>query len=332
MKDFMDFSGALDGEDPTISQGADRFTTGTDYNGDGIMDGEAVYEDLNGDGVFDTITASVDTNGDGIVDFVSAYQDTNGDGFTDYSATLMDVDTNGDGIADSVFFGEDANGDTVFETTQIMDAEEWAMFTGGPDSGYVPVDEGGGFDAGYEQFNPAETDMSQVVGTPAADEQCWNYQGESGPCAIYAQVMAYEGMTGQDIDPEQMIDIATEQGWYDGTGTTLEDMDKVLNYLGAETEKGFDGNMEDLHNCLENGGRIVVAVDGNEIWYGNTETYAPNDPNHAVEVIGIDYSSPEPMVIINDSGTMDGHAITVPASQFMDAWEDSGCYYVEAYA
>ena len=143
--------------------------------------------------------------------------------------------------------------------------------------------------------------------------------------------MAYEGMTGQDIDPEQMIDIATEQGWYDGTGTTLEDMDKVLNYLGAETEKGFDGNMEDLHNCLENGGRIVVAVDGNEIWYGNTETYAPNDPNHAVEVIGIDYSSPEPMVIINDSGTMDGHAITVPASQFMDAWEDSGYYYVEAY-
>ena len=40
MKDFMDFSGALDGEDPTISQGADSFTTGTDYNGDGIMDGK----------------------------------------------------------------------------------------------------------------------------------------------------------------------------------------------------------------------------------------------------------------------------------------------------
>ena len=76
----------------------------------------------------------------------------------------------------------------------------------------------------------------------------------------------------------------------------------------------------------------TLAVDGNEIWYGNTETYAPNDPNHAVEVIGIDYSGSEPMVIINDSGTMDGHAITVPASQFMDAWEDSGCYYVEAYA
>ena len=133
-------------------------------------------------------------------------------GFTDYSATLMDVDTNGDGIADSVFFGEDANGDTVFETTQIMDAEEWAMFTGSPDSGYVPVDEGGGFDAGYEQFNPAETDMSQVVGTPAADEQCWDYQGESGPCAIYAQVMAYEG----DVYKRQIWTITRDSPIYMG--------------------------------------------------------------------------------------------------------------------
>ena len=84
----------------------------------------------------------------------------------------MYVDTNGDGIAYSVVFGEDANGDAVFETTQIMDAEEWAMFTGSSDSGYVPIDEGGDFDAGYEQFIPAETDMSQVVGTPVEDERC----------------------------------------------------------------------------------------------------------------------------------------------------------------
>lgn len=56
MNDFMDFLGNLDGEDPTISQGADSLTTGTDYNCDGITDGEALYEDLNGDGVFDTIT------------------------------------------------------------------------------------------------------------------------------------------------------------------------------------------------------------------------------------------------------------------------------------
>ena len=71
-----------------------------------------------------------------------------------------------------------------------MDAEEWAMFTGSPDSGYVPVDEGGGFDAGYEQFNPAATDMSQVVGTPVADEQCWD-------CLLYTS------LSFQSHDPSQ---------------------------------------------------------------------------------------------------------------------------------
>lgn len=327
-----DFS--FDSDDTFVSGNDSHYSSYSqmlDINGDGIPDGTAVYEDINGDGIIDNVVASVDTNGDGIADFASVYVDQNGDGIIDYSFTAAEIDTDGDGIADSVFYGEDLNGDSVFDNTQIMDADEWMDFVGLPDDSFVPVDEGGGFSAGYEQFDSSDTDMSQVVGTPVSDEQCWEYQGESGPCAIYAQVMAYEGLTGHDIDPEKMIDVATENGWYNGSGTSMEDMDKILNYLGADTESGMGGDMDDLHECLENGGRIVVAIDGNEIWYGNTEVYAPNDPNHAVEVIGIDYSGEEPMVIINDSGTMDGHAIMVPESQFMDAWEDSGCYYVEAY-
>ncbi len=332
MSDFEDFFFSDQNEDPTAISPASDYWEQLDINGDGIADGIEVYEDIDGDGIFDSVTAFVDTNGDGVVDFTSVSLDQNQDGIIDYSLAAVEFDTNGDGIADSVIVGEDNNGDTIFETTQVMDAEEWAMFTGNTDYSYVPVDEGEGFSAGYEQFDPAESNLDQVVGTPIGDEECWAYQGESGPCAIYAQVMAYEGMTGQDIDPEKMIEIAEENGWYDGNGTTLEDMDKILNYLGAETEAGMGGDMDDLHRCLENGGRMVVAIDGNEIWYGNSDVYAPNDPNHAVEVIGIDYSGEEPMVIINDSGTTDGHAIMVPESQFMDAWEDSGCYYVEAYA
>ncbi len=331
MKDFEDILSGFDGDDPTVSENATTYSEPLDIDGDGVYDGVAIYEDFNGDGIFDSATAWVDTNSDGIHDFVSVYHDQNGDGVIDYSLTAADVDTDGDGIVDSVFLGEDTNGDTVFETTEIMDADEWEMFTSNMDGDYVPMDADGGFSAGYEQFDPSQTNMDQVVGTPTADEHCWEYQGESGPCAIYAQVMAYEGMTGQDVDPQQMIDVATENGWYNGSGTSMEDMDKILNYLGAETETGMGGDIDDLQECLENGGRIVVAIDGNEIWYGNTETFAPNDPNHAVEVIGIDYSGEEPMIIINDSGTIDGHAIMVPESQFMDAWEDSGRYYVEAY-
>lgn len=248
-----------------------------------------------------------------------------------FNEVVMQADLDGDGIIDSIVTGVDFNGDGIIDASEIIEVQQipsWDFYSN--DHGSESVGAGEGVSAGYEQFSPEETDMEQVIGTPAADEQCWEYQGESGPCAIYAQVMAYEGMTGADIDPREMIEIATEQGWYNN-GTAMEDMDKILNYLGAETEKGYDGSMEDLQECLENDGRVVVAVDGDEIWYGNDEIYAPNNPNHAVEVIGIDYSGEEPMVIINDSGTIDGHAIMVPQSQFEDAWEDSGCFYVEAY-
>ena len=344
MKAFFDFGNEFEDGSQTYLSGAnsmmqpidydgdgipDAIATPVDIDGDGIPDGVATYEDVNGDGMFDSIMATVDTNGDGITDFTSVYMDQNFDGVMDYSAAAMELDINGDGIVDGVILAEDADGDSVFETTQIMDAEEWAWYSGYQDPMLEPSEEG--FSAGYEQFDPDSTNMDQVVGDPAGDAQCWDYQEENGPCAIYAQVMAYEAMTGQDIDPDEMIEVATEQGWYQD-GTAITDMDKILNYLGAETEFGVNGDMEDLHECLEDGGRIVVAVDGNEIWEGNQDVYAPNNPNHAVTVIGIDYSGEEPMVILNDSGTMDGHAIMVPESQFMNAWEDSGYSYVEAYA
>lgn len=303
-----------------------------DLNGDGVTDTVHVYQDTDGNGTYDTVTTAVDFDGDGQVDFTAVGVDTDGDGIVDYNEAAMGIDWNGDGQVDAVLYGQDADGDMVMETSHLYTADEWADFAV-PEVPETPApDEGDGFSAGYEQFDANDTNMDQVVGSPVSDEQYWEYQGESGPCAIYAQVMAYEGMTGQDVDPQEMINVAYENGWYSGSGTTMDDMDKILNYLGADTEKGYGGDLQDLEDCLSDGGRAVVAIDGNEIWYGNTDTYAPNDPNHAVEVIGIDYSGEEPMVIINDSGTVDGHAIMVPASQFMDAWEDSNFYYVEAYA
>ena len=53
--------------------------------------------------------------------------------------------------------------------------------------------------------------------------------------------------------------------------------------------------------------------------------YSPYDgPNHAVQVIGIDYSDPDnPMVILNDSGHPDGCGLEVPMDTFLDAWDDA---------
>lgn len=350
MKDFFSLQASMQEGNGEEFQGEERngYVEEIDIDGDGISDGIALYEDIDGDGVFDSITTMEDTDGDGLFDTITTMADTDGDGMTDFTMVQMDadgdgsidgiyaaqaIDIDGDGIADKIITGIDTDGDSVFETTEIMDADELTIYENGMgiDTSAFSQDEMFSFGE-YEQFNPSDTDMNQVIGNPVTDEQYWEYQGESGPCAIYAQVMAYEGLTGEEINIDEMIKVATEEGWYSGSGTCIEDMDKILNYLGAETELGYEGNMDDIRECLENGGRVVVAIDGNEVWTGdNDDIFTPNDPNHAVEIIGIDYSTVEPMVIINDSGVYDGHGIMVPESQFMDAWEDSGFAYVETY-
>jgi hypothetical protein len=113
----------------------------------------------------------------------------------------------------------------------------------------------------------------------------------------------------------------------------MQDVGNILEAYGLHVDKHEGGTIQDIEHCLEKGGDVIVGVDADEIWYTNHDTYGPgNDANHALEVIGVDYSDPNhPMVILNDSGTPDGCGSMVPLDQFMDAWQDSGYYMVEAY-
>lgn len=298
-----------------------------DIDGDGIADGIMTVEDTNFDGIADTVRIIADTNDNGIADSMVIMQDTNADGEIDTIVGACAVDTNGDGAADTIAVYEDIGADGVIENLDLIpgsEAEFDAAFGDTSDYIYIPN--------GYEQFDPETADMDSIIGVPANDISVWEYQGESGPCAIYAQAMAYQNVTGEEVDITELIETASEEGWYDGSGTSIDDMDKVLNYLGIDADVEYRGDLDDIRECLEAGGRVVVAVDGNEIWVGDNDTcFTPNDPNHAIEIIGIDYSGDEPMVIINDSGTPDGHGIMVPKDQFIDAWEDSDFAYVEVY-
>lgn len=339
--DTYDSNNAFGTDEPdAFDTDADAFDTDesdadASYDADDTSFDDALTFDLNGDGLDDAAVIEVDIDGDGVTDAFYVGVDTDGDGVIDFGEGFAGVDADGDGIIDGIYHGVDSDGDGEVDSEEIYDADSWStMFTDSDDDVPDVDDDEMPFMGGYEQFDPSDTNMDQVVGTPDEDAEDWEYQVEDGPCAIYAQCMAYENLTGEDVDIDAMIEAAEENGWYDPeTGITIADMDEVLNMLGAETEEGMGASLDDIRDCLEDDGRMVVAVDSNEIWCPNgSSEYLPNNPNHAVEVIGIDYSGEEPMVIINDSGTPDGHAIQVPASQFMDAWEDSGYSYVEAYA
>lgn len=313
----LDGDGLADAFDSNGDGTPDAFDT----DGDGRLD----LFDVNYDGILDTTVTPEDSDGDGIADMLTqtTYLDTNGDGIVD-TITMMH-DTNGDGLMDSVDILQDIDGDGILDLIQPV------LIPGIEPDGPNPYDPFQPEHYQPDHYHPGDSD--NVVGEPEEDMEHWEFQGDTPRCAVFAQMFAIEELTGEDIDPNQLTRIAEEHGWFDN-GTPPDCMGKLLEYYGLRTETGR-GTIDDIEDCLDHGGKVIVGLDSSEIWEGpDHETmFSPGQQaDHAVEVIGIDYADPDhPMVILNDSGTLDGAGETVPLDQFMDAWQDSGCLMVEAY-
>lgn len=185
-----------------------------------------------------------------------------------------------------------------------------------------------------DTFDPNVSEEESVIGSPEEAMDVWEYQGETNRCAVYSQKFVIEEiLEDTEIDIEELAGLAEENGWFsEEGGTPLINMGKILDHYGIENEMTFNNSIDDISNCLENGGKVIVAIDADEVWYGreNDDLFSPADgANHAVEVIGIDNTDPDnPMVILNDSGYPDGCGELVPLDVFVDAWEDSNCMAV----
>ena len=336
----------------------------SDENGDGVVDSTGIIVDSNGNGFFDdedSYDISYDSNNTGIIDTHKMQIDTDGDGLIDYAEQGRDY--NNDEVFDSVKIYEDTTGSGVIDTmTELYDStgdgkldmaeihhdydedgiEDWTQICQyDPKTGnIIPLNdppEYASISATYSwelpQYEPSDNYPEGVCGDPASSMQYWEHQGESGPCALYSQMFIIEEFTGQDIDINEFTAIAESNGWY-GTGTAPLNMSKMLDAYGIDNEMSFHNDMDDIEDCLNEGGRVIVAIDADEIWSGEGgDLFSPNAAaNHAVEVIGIDYSNPEhPMVILNDSGSPTGRGEMVPLDDFVDAWKDSECQMIKCY-
>lgn len=352
----------LDGDGIADAMAMDQFV---DTDGDGIADTlmTEMAVDLDGDGIADSFQTmySFDRDGDGNPDtFETIFGvDEDGDGIPDYEITSMGEDTDGDGIPDLFYTGEDTDGDgvadlfTIGQDTDgdgIVDLFHVAEDYDGDHSfdafaSYGDVDGDGdlesidgyldGSAAAYENYDPNEDDGG-VIGDPAEDMQNWHVQETNSSCAVASQEFALEALTGREFSEAQLRDLAEQYGWYspDG-GTPLGDVGNILAHMGLNVEKSYGNTVFNIEQCLANGGEVIVGVDSSELWEGRSDDfYGPGmGADHAVQVIGIDHSTPMgPMVILNDSGCTNGCGAMIPLNDFMNAWEDSGCFMVEAYA
>ena len=286
-----------------------------------------ITADTNDDGIVDTfiVEHGFDTNGDGMTDtvFTETFMDLNHDSQPDYYSITEETDTNGDGLIDHTVFLEDTNSDSVFNTVAAWNTVEDGMLDIESTNAEAYSE--------FGHFDPTDMDMDGIIGNPTESLDSWHVQSEN-TCAVVSQLFILENLLDREFDEGELREIAEEHGWYDN-GTRMEDVGKLLEYYGVDVEQSTGNTLDDLRSSLQENNQIIVGLDADEIWSGqNEEMFGPGmDANHAVQVIGIDESNPDDVkVIINDSGVTNGQGVMVPADLFMDAWEDSGCFMVEA--
>lgn len=356
--DFFEFDTNGDGY-------PDTYVEVYDTNGDGNYDTLSMVADTNGDGYAETNIDAVDTNHSGQYDTIVSQQDNNGDGIIDTVQKAHDynqdrqidsvtthTDTNNDGQFDHVSKAYDSTGDGLIDKVDVYvdvngtgHADYSEAYNYDPESGQLVPAMASNFEIGgtmyteLDNFEPSKEYPDGVSGDPVEAMTHWENQGDTNRCALYAQKFVIEELSSDpddaNIDIEEFSEIAKEHGWFteDG-GTTFLNMNNMLNYYGIENEMVFHQSIEDIEDCLNEGGKVIVSIDCHEIWYGeDNNIFAPeSSSNHAVEVIGIDRTDPEhPMVILNDSGTPKGRGEMIPLEVFEGAWEDGDCQMIKCY-
>ena len=136
-----------------------------------------------------------------------------------------------------------------------------------------------GFDT--ERIAPADTRGQSPEGIEAHDvEEAveeWHVQESDYSCAVCSQQFIINEFMGLDMTEEQLCKIAEAQGWLSPElGTAPRDVGNLLELFGIDTHTNYEGSMNDIKNTLDQGGRVIVAVDSMVLWtegYGNYPVY-----------------------------------------------------------
>lgn len=177
-----------------------------------------------------------------------------------------------------------------------------------------------------------------------ADINLWHQQHHDDTCAIVSQEFILESLTGHNFSENELMQEAYHNGWYiPGGGTPLAHVGDLIEAHGIAIDRGQGYTIHDLESKLEHGEKVIVGVNGNDIWNPHTpsffETLLSDIPfmpgqhaDHAVQVVSFDRSNPDnPIVVLNDSGTPDGAGERVSLAVFERAWSTSDHFMVNTH-
>lgn len=187
------------------------------------------------------------------------------------------------------------------------------------------------YERGIEGIESSE--MAEIIGNPEQDRENWHLQTENNSCAIVCQEFVAEQLLQKDFLERDMIHFAKEQGWYTSeTGMPLGHVGDILESLGLETSRESGQTLSDLAGDLQQGRKIICAVNNMVLENPDYAKIPGIKANHAVEIIGIDVSCPDDVkIILNDSGIENGGGRQVSAETFMKAWNTGRNFAVTAW-
>ena len=224
------------------------YVIGVDTDGDGSIDDAMRGADYNDDGQFDSLRIKEDSDANGTIDMMTEIYDSDKDGVLDRADIHHDYDEDGRDDWTQICQYDPSNG-TV---TPLNDPPSYAEAISG--TTYEELN----------QFEPGPDYPDGITGDPSSSMEQWEYQGNTGRCALYSQKFIVEEFTGKDIDISEFVSVAENNGWFsDDFGTTFLNTNKMLDYYGIENEMSFHNGIEDIENCLSEGGRVIVAIDAN---------------------------------------------------------------------
>lgn len=170
-----------------------------------------------------------------------------------------------------------------------------------------------------------------AIGSPEDDAAFWTHQTTDFTCAVVSQQMILRQF-GIDVSEAQLVYDATVNGWLTDGGTSPADVGQLLDFYGVPTHTAVGAGVDGLIGELSLGHKVVIGVDAGELWHQDLpfeDWFCGERADHAVVLTGLDLSDrAQPKVFINDPGDPGGAGKSYPLDQFLDAWADSGQFYV----
>ena len=188
---------------------------------------------------------------------------------------------------------------------------------------------------------PVNQNTIGIIGDTKKDHEYWDRQESKITSALVAEGTIIHAMTGIDIPKEELLREATAQEWFDET-TFPRHLGKMLSLYDISYHINENGTTADIIRELVQGHKVIVAVNVGELLSNNlvgldaehfeniiTETLEIQTADHAIWITEVDLSDPEDIkIIVSDHSFDDGGGKIYSLFDFVDAWEDSGFYYI----